>query len=177
MLHTQLAALALAASAVIASGCGSSKTETTTTTASATTASTAATTTPAVNTTPVKVTTGIPLSRTVWLSQGEAICASTAAKLATLSARTQAQLMRELPLAAAYDLVESEELSKLVPPKSMAHDWELIVTDLHLSSEYTNQAALYIKTTHNIDGPAYTKASHFNHEVAIIAKRDGFKQC
>jgi hypothetical protein len=177
MLHTQLAALALAAAAVIATGCGSSKTESTTTAASTTTPATTATTPPPANTTPAKVATGAPLTHAQWISEADAICASTAAKLSALSARTQAALALQLPQAAAYYTAESEELGKLVPPKPMAHDWTLIVSDIHLLSGYTDQAAQYIKTTHKIGGPALAKATRLEIQELATAKRDGFNQC
>ena len=181
MLHTQLAALALAAAAVIATGCGSSKTESTTTAAStttpSTTATTAATTAPPVNTTPIKIATGTPLSHAQWISAGDAICASTAAKIAALGARTEATLILELPQAGTYYTAESEELGKLVPPKSMTHDWQLVVNNIHQLDGYAVQTAQYVKTTHKIGGPALAKAVQLETQTATITKRDGFKQC
>jgi hypothetical protein len=164
MLHTQLAALALAAAAVIASGCGSSKNESTA--ASTSTPSTTAT-----------AATGAPLSLARWISEGNAICKNTEAKLATLNAHTQAQLANELPLAASYYTVQAEELAKLVPPKSMAHDWEQIIDDIHLFSEYTDKAAEYIKTAHKVDGPALAKATNLQRQVVAMVKHDGFTHC
>jgi hypothetical protein len=182
MLHTQLAALALAAAAVFASGCGSSKSESTTT-VSATTPSTAATTTtaaaavPPVSTKAVKISTGTPLTHARWVAEGDAICASTDAKLASLGAHTESELASELPQAAVYYTVESEELAKLVPPKSMAHDWAQIVDNLHLFSVYTDQAAQYIKTAHKVESPALAKAVQTQKKVLITARHDGFKRC
>jgi hypothetical protein len=181
MLHTQLAALALAAAAVIASGCGSSKTESTTTAASTTTPTTtpspATASTPTTSTAPVKIATGVALTHTQWIADGDAICVNTQAKLGTLGARTMAALVSELPQAATYEAVEAEELGKLVPPKSMAHDWETIVSGIHLYSEYTNQAAQYIKTTQKIGGTALAKADQLELQILETAKRDGFKRC
>lgn len=176
MLHTQLAALALAAAAVIASGCGSSKTEsstTATTAASTTTASTTAT----VPTTPAKVATGVALTRTQWIADGNAICQSTEAKFRALDAHTETQLASELPLAASYYTAQAEELAKLIPPKSKAHEWEQVVDDIHLVSEYTDQAAEYIKKAHQLHGPALAKASQLQKQVVATARRNGLTRC
>jgi hypothetical protein len=41
-------------------------------------------------------------------------------------------MQRALPQAGILYAVEAENLSKLVPPKSMAHDWEQIINDIHV---------------------------------------------
>jgi hypothetical protein len=175
MLHTQLAALALAVAAVTASGCGSSKTGSTTT-AAETTASTASTA--SVNTTPATIATGAPLSRARWIAEGDAICATTNDKFATLGARNNTQFLRALPQAAIYYTSESEDLSKLVAPKSMTHDWEQIVDDIHLTGEYANAVAQDIKANQQQSGvQLLRKAEELRKDTLHIAKRDGFKWC
>jgi hypothetical protein len=173
MLHTQLAALALAVAAVTASGCGSSKT-TTTTTAAQTTAST----TTASSTTPTPVASGAPLSRAQWIAQGDAICERTQDKINTLAARNSAEVIDALPQAAIYYTTEVEDLSKLTPPKSMAHDWEVIINNIHLFGEYTTIVSQNIKG-HRVALPNALRAKVAKIQTNIIttAKRDGFKEC
>jgi hypothetical protein len=177
MLHTQLAALALAVAALAVSGCGSSKSKSTTSAASATTSATATATVPPVSTTPVKVSTGVPLSQTRWIAEANAICQNTATKLVALDAHTQAQLANQLPLAASYYTIQAEELAKLVPPKSMANDWQKVIDDIHLFSEYADQAAQDIKTTHKVENPALAKAARSQRQAIAIITHDGLTHC
>src|SRR5215831_13533699 len=124
MLHAQLAAVALGATALAAAGCGSSKAGSAATTAASTTA-------PVTSTNTAKLATSAPLSRARWIAGGDAICKQTLAKIETLGFYTPAQLARVLPRAVPYYAAEAEELAKLVPPKSKAHDWEQVVNDVH----------------------------------------------
>ena len=173
MLHTQLAALALAVVAVTASGCGSSK-STTTTTAAQTAASTTATS----STTPTTIATGTPLSRAQWITQGDAICESTEDKVNALAARTSAEVIDALPQAAIYYASEAESLGKITPPKSMTHDWEQIVNDIHLFGEYTNIVSQNIKQHHvAFSNELRAKIAKLQANMIGTAKRDGFKWC
>jgi hypothetical protein len=173
MLHTQLAALALAVLAASASGCGSSKAGSTTTPAQTTPATTVATT-PTIPTT----ANGAPLTRAQWIAAGDAICANTNDKFATLGAHNGTQFVRALPQAAIYYTSESEDLSKLVAPKSMAHDWEQIVEDIHLTGEYANAVAQDVKEKQEQSASQLLKkAEELRKDSLQIAKRDGFKWC
>lgn len=173
MLHTQLAALALAVLAASASGCGSSKTGSATTT----TAAQATPTTP-ITTTPTKVAAGAPLARAQWIAAGDAICASTNDKFATLGAHNPGQFVGALPQAAIYYTSESEDLSKLVAPKSMARDWEEIVNDIHLTGEYADAVAQDVKEKQQqTASQMLKKAEALRKETLRIARRDGFKWC
>jgi hypothetical protein len=169
MLHTQLAALALAAMATVASGCGSSKTGS---------ATTAASTSPTTTAPPATVATGKPLSRARWIAAGDAICESTQTKVNALHGRTSAELLRDIPQAAVYYAAEAESMSKLVPPKSMAHDWETIVDDVHVYGEYTNTAIQNAKEHHGLLTAAFReKIAKLQASMIATAKRDGFKWC
>jgi hypothetical protein len=174
MLHTQLAALALAAMATAASGCGSSKTGSATTAAATTTSAI----TSATATQPTKIATGAPLPRAQWIAKGDAICQGVQTKLETVHGRTSAQFSRALPQAGIYYAAEAESLSKLVPPKSMAHDWEQIVNDVHVFGEYTNVVVQNIKE-HRVAFPnsLRAKVARIQANMIATAKRDGFKWC
>jgi hypothetical protein len=173
MLHIQLAALALASTALAVSGCGSSKTGSTTTAASTTTP-----TATAITTSTVSVATGKPLTRAQLIAKGDAICAITNTKRLGATASSKAELVRTLPQLALYNGEESESLSKLVPPASMAHDWTLIVNDLHLYGEYANSAAQYAKENQEkTAGHQYEKAIKLIEQVMSTGRRDGFKYC
>jgi hypothetical protein len=70
-------------------------------------------------------------------SRPDAICAKTNTKLAAVTVITSKELARQLPQVVVYDATETNELSKLAPPTSLAHDWPMILTDLHQFTEYS----------------------------------------
>jgi len=168
MLRTQFVALALTATVLVTSGCGSSKTD----------SKTAATATSSTAITPVRLAAGKPLTRAQLIAQADAICATTIAKLAAISPRTTPEVVRSLPQAAIYLGSEAEGLSRLVPPASMVHDWTRIVNDIHFAGEYVTVVSQYFKENRKkAAGPLYAKANHLNTQSKEIAKRDGFKRC
>lgn len=177
MLYAHLAALALAAIALAVSGCGgSSKTGSTTTAAATKRTTTAAPPTIAAAT--VKVATGKPLTRATLISKGDAICARRNAKLMAISVAKQGGFARVFPEVAIYDSTESSELSKLVPPASLAHDWARIINIAHLYSEYINRIASDIQTGSYASARTLIDTSEGMHRRLMVAtKRDGFRHC
>lgn len=176
MLWISFAALTLGAVALVASGCGGSSSKT----GSASTASAkAAPTTAIFPTTPaVKLASGKPLSRARWIAEGDAICARANTKLAPISIRSTADFGRLLPQIAIYTRAESAELSKLVPPRSMAHDWAQIVNDLRLYSAYGNAIARYaLAKNDSAARPLFAAAATLHEKMFAIALRDGFRHC
>lgn len=175
MLQAQLAAFALVAMTLVASGCGSTKSASTSSAASSTAA---AATVPAVITTPATLAAGKPLTSGQLIAQGDAICASTLTKLTSMSARSTGEFVRFLPQAAIYLGTEAESLSKLVPPPSMSHDWTQIVNDIHFASEYVNRVAQYAREKQEMAvRQLYAKANELNTQAKAIAKREGFQRC
>jgi hypothetical protein len=180
MLHTQLAALALAATSFAASGCGGSSKTGTTTPAATTSAATnaAATTSPLPPATPVKVATGQPLTRAQLIAKGDAICARANKLVDTVNVVTKHEIERGFPRAAAFERMETNELSKLVPPASMAHDWGLIISDFHRYVEYADVAARYSEAKKlKAIAPLVPPSEKIHEHINAIAKRDGFKYC
>jgi hypothetical protein len=87
-------------------------------------------------------------------------------------------LTRELPQAVAYYTLETNELSKLVPPSSLAHDWGTIVNDFNLIKEYTRTVASYASANKMKEGGPYLRGG--NRTLARldqIAAHDGFRSC
>ncbi len=186
MLRVQFATLAtaIAATALLAAGCGgSSKTETTTSaaapTATATTTTNTASTTPASATsTTIAVASGRPLSHSAWIAKGDSICTRANTKLSSTTVKGTADFARLLPQAAIYERTEAAELSKLVPPKAMAADWALIVNGLQKFSELSARAGQYAKVNNITEGqPVFTAATKVQQEFTAVAKRDGFGEC
>lgn len=180
MLHTYLAALALAAITLVVAGCGgSSKTESATTAAAVTTPTT--TTTPAippVATTSVKLATGTPLTRARLIAKAEAICEREHNKLLTVSLRSQSDYAREVPQVAIYDSIELHELSKLVPPASMDKPWVQVLSLDQLFSEYINRIANYAQAKNYSSVVSVLKvAEQVRKQLFALTKRDGIKNC
>lgn len=185
MLHGLLGALALTATTLAASGCGgSSKAASTASTAASTTATTSATA-PATDATPqlapathVKVATGTPLPRVRFIASADAICARANTKIAAVSVVDKQELARAFPQTAVYEAGEANQLTKLVPPAAMAHDWGLIISDFHRYSEYANVAARDSEAK-NIEAaiPLFQPAARIHEQLDAIAKHDGFKHC
>jgi hypothetical protein len=181
MLHIQLAALALVGVALVASGCGgSSKTaESTTTAATASTA--AATSTTAVATQPtttVQLATGRPLTRAQWIAKAEAICTRTNSNISATTAQTPKEFGRAFPQIAIYEHIESQELSKLVPPASKTRDWAQIVNNLQIVSEESNVIATDFQAQNYKAGvPVLKAAEDLHQELNETAKHDGFNEC
>jgi hypothetical protein len=178
MLHLQLAALALTASALIASGCGGSSKTTTTTAATTATATTTAATTPSTTTATVKIATGTPLPRAKWIAEGDAICERAKAKTSAQKVQAISDFARVYPLVALYNKTEATELAKLVPPTAMSHDWAQIINALELHARYVSEVARYVgEGNEKSAGQPYHLSTVVLEQMLKTAKRDGFKQC
>jgi hypothetical protein len=174
-------AVAVCAAAFVATGCGSSKASSN---AGSTTAAHTATTTaqapasPASRQVEISVVSGKPLSRAALIARGDAVCSVANAKLSTSTARTQEDFARMLPQSSSYERTEAVELSKLVPPSSMAADWQHIITDLQKFSELSARAGEYAAVK---DFPAALpiaiSGNKTQRDMVAIAKQDGFKVC
>ncbi len=177
MLHAQIVALALVATTFVASGCGGSS-KAASTAVSTTVAQTSVSTTTTAPATTIKISSGRPLSRSTWIAKAETICGRTNTELDTIRIKTEQQFASLLPQAAAYDHAEATELSKLVPPTTMADDWRQIVTDFQKFGEYTQVVANYALAD-NLTGARsiYVKGKRTHEQATRIAKHDGFKEC
>jgi hypothetical protein len=176
MSRKQLTAITLALTAIAAAGCGSSKGGSTTTAASTTAATTSATT--PIATPAVTVATGKPLSRAQWVAAGDAICHRLQNQLASVTSDTTTQFERALPQAVVFYAATAEDLSKLIPPKAAAHDWQAYVNDIHLFGEYTNLESRELKKGQKVMAPAVrAKVAQLQTDMISRAKRYGFKWC
>lgn len=177
---SKLAAVGLvgAVLAIATAGCGSSKNTTTTTTAAAATATTSSQSPSTTSVETVKIQTGKPLSKKVWIVRGDAICSRAAAKLGSTTAKTEQDLVRLLPQAAAYERVEATELSKLVPPASKSADWQQIVDEIMQFSGGSLKIAEYARANATNEAtPILHQMNVAARSIAASAKHDGFKKC
>lgn len=174
MSQRKLAACALAATVFVGSGCGASSKST----SSSKTVSSTAAATASVNTTPATLAVGKPLTRTQLIARADPICASTNLQVGTMSARTGSESLRILPQIVVYYSTEAESLGKLVPPRSLAHDWGQIVNDIQHYSQITNAAVRYAKENQLPTARRlYRQAIKLLEQWPATAKRDSFKHC
>jgi hypothetical protein len=179
MLQNLVATLAVAMTLVTLSACGStSKTSSNTAAPSATTASSDQPVSAPASSEEIRIDTGKPLSRSAWIAKADAICLRTNIKLSSTTARTQQDFARLLPQAAAYERAEATELSKLVPPPSMARDWQQIVIGIQKFGEFSARAGEYARVNNfSAALPIATAGNNAQREFVAIAKQDGFKVC
>lgn len=183
MLYVHLVALAIATSALAASGCGGSSKSTassdlTTSTASGSTTAVTKTSSTIPQVAHVSVSGGKPLTKTLWVSKGNAICRHLHAELETLKIKKTAELPRVLPQAAAYERDAVNEFAKLVPPRSKTNDWEQFVTGTLQWAEGSAKVAEEAKLGDAItQSPAASATLVVQRQLSLIAGRDGLVAC
>lgn len=184
MLHANLAALALAATAATVSGCGGSSKSSTT--AASTAAPVVPVTTSAATATPltlpsvaVRIGPGRPLTQTVWIARGDAVCARLNRELETITVKRARELPRVLPQEAAYERAAVAELAKLVPPAARTHDWQsYLVATLQLAEGSDRLAAEFSSLGDNVlKAPLAVALITARQHLNAIARHDGFKDC
>lgn len=182
------AALTLAIVVAVVSGCGgSSKTVATTSAVSTTTPTTISTTTPTTSSggehpgsavAEVRPASGTPLTRSAWLATGDAICARLNAQLTADTVKSAHEFAEVLPQTAADERAEFKQLVKLVPPTSMAKDWQEFLTYTHEWSENSAKLGNLALAGHlSLSAPLAITTREVHEHLAQIAKRDGFKEC
>jgi hypothetical protein len=179
MLYSLIATLAVASTLVALSACGSTtKTSSNTAASSAATTSASNTVSTPVSSEEIRIDSGKPLSRAAWIAKADAVCLRTNIKLSSTTAKTQHDFARLLPQAAAYERAEATELSKLVPPPSMARDWQQIIIGIQKFGEFSARAGEYARVNNfSAALPIATAGNNAQREFTAIAKQDGFKVC
>lgn len=182
MKGSRFAALVLGVTTLVAAGCGGSKSAATTaSTSTPSTASQTATqaTTQTATSTASTAASGQPLTSAQLIVQADAICYGVNAKRAAITITSNAALAQALPRVAAYDREELSELSKLVPPASMANDWKAIILRTQTVANDTAKLVAFLNTNpHLLEGrPTLLKIKQAEAELATVAKRDKFKDC
>ena len=180
MSRTRIIALALAATAFTAGGCGGSS-KATSTASGGTTATATQTTTAAASqttTTAVKLASGKPLTRAQWIAKGDAICARLNTQLSATVVKSPSDLERVLPQATLYERSALAQLSSLVPPSRYRSPW------LHLLSNVehwaANSAAMAAETHSGhfkINTRLFETTDAYHENFASIARHSGFKVC
>jgi hypothetical protein len=174
MLYKHVIALAVMGTAFAVSGCGESSKGTST--------ASQATIAVATGSTGARVTVaekpGKQLSRSELVAQGDAICYRLNAKRSAITLSRPGDYERLVPPLAAYELAGATEMGRLVPPASMASDWQKMVAGSRTIANATGRFRTYAeanagKLAHAIDlvlGKGIDELTH-------AAKHAGFKEC
>jgi hypothetical protein len=117
------------------------------------------------------------LSRAELIAKADPICRRTNDKLDS-NPLTLQNVARIAPEAAAYEKQSAAELAKLAPPASMARDWKAIVDGFQITGEDLAKVGEYAKVK-NLKAAVLSaaKLSNAQHDRAVTASRNGFKDC
>ena len=176
MTRPVLVALAASSIALAAAGCGSSSKANSSTT-STSTPTTAVSSTPASSAS-VTVASGTPLSHSVWITKGDAICARLNAQLASSIIRTMADFKNILPQDVAYERVALGQLAQLVPPAAQAHDWQSLLSNVQGWASASEKLSREMQSsTFKPKSSMFNAAGAYHEAFARISKHDGFRKC
>ncbi len=180
MPRMRLAAVAMTAATLVASGCGgSSKTGATSPSASTTAVSTATAGTPTVAAASIKVTPGRPLTRTELVAVAGSICKRIDARDALLKDATLQAISVEFPPFASYQRTALAELSKLTPPASMTSYWKQFEAGTHKLAADTTRFSEAVEAKRFT--PATGHLIHImeldEHHIGLVAKRSAITGC
>jgi hypothetical protein len=188
---TRLPTLALIGVVVAIAGCGSSSSKgtSTTTTSSTTTASdtakevTASTPASTSASTPTSIGgsgSGKSLSVAQLITRADAVCKQLSAELDLPSngAHTELQMVTVVPRRAELQQAALTELGKLVPPASIAHDWDEILAVRRALIAESGKIAGYAaeKNKQAVQGVLASSVGNV-HRMTIVSHRIGFKYC
>jgi hypothetical protein len=170
MLLTATLVLAFAAATLVASGCGTSSSRTT-----------SGAEPPSASVTTAGSTTIAPaLTKAALISKANAICLGVYRKRESTKASTQQQIGAQGTELAAYEKVAATELGKLAPPHQLATDWRLIVGDARRIATNTATISAYAKAN-NLASPQTNTLmatdSAIEDQLRTKAKEDGFETC
>jgi hypothetical protein len=170
--------LAVLAAAAALAGCGSSRTHATA--SSKATAPTAST----VSAQPPSPTQSSPggaaLTRAQLVASAGAICKLVNAELTAVKAKSAsvAEIVRLVPGRALSERKAVTELSKLTPPASLAHDWQLIVGYRRTLADELTALAQAAQSKDTVKIKALSASKLRAHALLLAAaKRAGLTEC
>jgi outer membrane murein-binding lipoprotein Lpp len=119
-----------------------------------------------------------PLTRAELTVKANAICRTVTTKLRSKTARTNQDIARIAPELAGFEQTALSELSKLVPPASMANDWQRFVAGAQTLAENTARLGEYAKTNNlKAARPLITSSEAVQRQMQTTARRQGLKDC
>ncbi len=163
-------------------GCGgSSKTGSSSTSAvnTETSSTSSGSGTATTSTTPVKVASGTPLSKSRLVAGADAICKRLSLELdASNKLRTQQDVIRAVQHRTAIEKAALVELSKLVPPTSLAKDYQKLLSARQTVIEDIKKLGEDVEAKNSsAEGPVYVSSGIVLRQMAATAKHSGFKYC
>jgi hypothetical protein len=130
---------------------------------------------PVSSATPVRA-----LSKPELIAAAEPICTrlNTALVAARENVRTKQDMIRIAQRRAPLEQSTVTELSKLTPPRSLAHDWRRILATRETIVEDINQVMEDARAG-NLEGArsVLIAGGAVQNQMRTMAKRDGFKEC
>jgi hypothetical protein len=174
-----LSALILVAATLATTGCGGSKNESTAT--SSTAVSSIATTSVTNASSPTGSTgngSGKPLSASQLVVKADAICAQLNIELNKDRVRTEQDIVRVVPHRVTIEQAALAELSKLRPPISLARDYQQMLATRRTLIEDTSRLGsdAAAKDSQAVQ-VAFSSGTALIRQMAVTARRDGFKYC
>jgi hypothetical protein len=121
-----------------------------------------------------------PLTRAELIAKADDICRRVNGKLKSSNntINNHADIARIIPRLASFEQTALAELSKLVPPASMADDWKMIIAGAQTLADNTAKLGEYAKANKlKAARGLITSSQKVQHQTLAIAKRDGFKEC
>jgi hypothetical protein len=173
MPRIHLAALVLTATALFASGCGTSKSSENAKTARPTESVAQTQTTTSQTTAP----TG-PLTRAQLIAAADANCRRVNARIEATVIRTPQDYITKLQPLAAYEQSAATELGKLSAPASMAGKWKEIVAAKHTIATSLSQLAEYaVAKNTRLAQLSTARSGKAQKRLTSLTSHLGFKEC
>lgn len=119
-----------------------------------------------------------PLTRAQLIAKADTVCRRINKKLSSTTIKSQQDIARIAPKLAEYEQEALADLSKLVPPASMANDWKEIVAGAQTLADNIAKLGEYAKAN-NLKGARslIQSSTKIQQQIQATAKRDGFKDC
>jgi hypothetical protein len=154
MSRRHLAALALVATTLAASGCGGS------------------------------AGSSGSLTRSELIARGDAICRRINAKLRATTVTSARDYARLAPPLAAYEQAAVAEMRKLTPPASMANGWNQVVSGAQMLADGTAKLGQYAQRSNPFQAhqtpsvhAAFVATAEGMRQMVAAAQREGFNDC
>jgi hypothetical protein len=161
MSRTRIFTLALISVLLVVSGCGGSKQSSS-----------------QVATTIQEASRPGALTRAELVTKANSICRRLSARLASTKVTSQEEFARVAPKLSDYEHLAYAELERLVPPASLAHDWQQIVAAGQTLAADTARLGAYAKVNDKISTKKVFLEIQTSHQLLVaFARADGFKDC
>lgn len=110
--------------------------------------------------------------------KANAICAQLRAKFAAINSTPRATFVQLAPQLASYQTRASAEMSDLVPPTAVAHDWQQITSYTQTLANNIAKLGEYEQAKELPAARAVLFASRkVDDQLIAIARSDGFVEC